>query len=1011
MGELHQKPSDYRRGDRQISASALNQMLTAIPRVITGDGVEVKRYGDRIVLESDPDFFADLETLRTFVVIAELPDCLVCVQYDYTQLAREYDPNAGQEILDEQLYNIYYVAKPDNLQQTSYEAQTVELNGVPVLITYEGVGCRLVTPSVTGTDVPTPYRCPKTIQLISPSYFPGAIITARFSLTGYSIGTDDENNPVPITWLDTNADGRAWVTESRPQVVTIKSRLPINGYYDAVWKLRDNEAQTWLTQSKIWVKDLAASESLEEGASHTAIFAGYEAGGPYYVSIVDDNIGNELSNTSAWLLTTDDPTAVDAWDADENYSPGDLVTHSSATWICVAATTGEPGVSGDWLEITLVDAGDYDAAEPLTSITDVAGEVTFQQYDNDNFLHNQEPTPYGEGDYVQEVRPLFVVDLFEGTGTVDDPDCLAVLDVCKDVVRYMWFVNGVWTLNDTPCTPCTPIILIDPGIDPVTVLTPCCKDPMPAIVCMNLGDVLIPGSVSFTLSGLKITLTLLPQTNQFVATWVGSLVVTHSDYPPIPNGIALHFDGVMKCDTSGYATAPGLTAGFTWYGQLFSGGPGNTFVTGPDHNTTEICKPFSLSTFVDVYAPLTGLLQSNVAITIKTGTCSPCASYPTVVLNTANITGTAATLSGTGTGLSLVPSENIFTFTLAGGSVTGICTASTATTWTCVLTWVTAVAGALSAKVCVNGCCSAAAVQVATVIAPLSGGIAIYGVGHAAYYPNVSTLLTAPIKAGLVVACVQQFGDGTTPKVTYNGVAMTVASGPEYNAAGVAVTQLYIVVGASSGAKVQATVYSLVPNEVFLEILNITGLANNAPDKSASAQGSGGKKSGNVIFNLGGAPHEITTDAPHGLSTGDTVTIAGCIRDNGTFTITVTATNKFTLDGTAGLGLSYIAETGTWTNGSGSASPDTGQPATNTSVNDEAVIACFGLRCTAQGNWTWGGSFVDGGQQEIISVGAYNYLGMEGRRILSTTLKPDASLTLSASFAGVSWAGVEVTYS
>ena len=81
------------------------------------------------------------------------------------------------------------------------------------------------------------------------------------------------------------------------------------------------------------------------------------------------------------------------------------------------------------------------------------------------------------------------------------------------------------------------------------------------------------------------------------------------------------------------------------------------------------------------------------------------------------------------------------------------------------------------------------------------------------------------------------------------------------------------------------------------------------------------------------SPIAITTAAPHGLQTGDQVTISGVLGNtaaNGTFTVTVTSATTFTLDGSTG--------TGAWAGG-GIVSQPALAFALNASVNDVLAIA------------------------------------------------------------------------
>ena len=91
-----------------------------------------------------------------------------------------------------------------------------------------------------------------------------------------------------------------------------------------------------------------------------------------------------------------------------------------------------------------------------------------------------------------------------------------------------------------------------------------------------------------------------------------------------------------------------------------------------------------------------------------------------------------------------------------------------------------------------------------------------------------------------------------------------------------------------------------------------------------------------------GTPIAVDTATPHGLQTGEQVTISGVLGNtaaNGTFTVTVTGPASFTLDGSAG--------NGTWTSG-GTVSQPALAFALNASVDDVLALASA-LGATAPG--------------------------------------------------------------
>jgi uncharacterized delta-60 repeat protein len=129
------------------------------------------------------------------------------------------------------------------------------------------------------------------------------------------------------------------------------------------------------------------------------------------------------------------------------------------------------------------------------------------------------------------------------------------------------------------------------------------------------------------------------------------------------------------------------------------------------------------ATTLTATAPAHAAGAVSVVVTAPGGSNTANALYtyvapPSVSLATANLLTTATTLTITGTSFSTTPGDNSITFSPAG---TGTVTAATATLLT-ISSLSGLTPGALNAVVATNGQSSGAAVQVATVIAPGSGG-------------------------------------------------------------------------------------------------------------------------------------------------------------------------------------------------------------------------------------------------------------------------------------------------
>lgn len=314
---LSPKPPEFRPFRGLPSAEALNQILRATPRIITGDGTEIKRFGDRTVVEnSDQQIIPDNE-LATFVVVEELEDVLLCIAYDLPVLT--YSPDLPDQLLNTD-FPIIYVAKPYDAQQTPFSSDAT--------LNYIGIGERTVTPSFGQS----------TKQVLSPAYVAGAVITARQGTTGYYFdGLDGSRNQ--IVWTDISS--RQWISDSVGYKVTVTAIT--NGVLDVFYTVRDNNnGGSWIDQDIAWA--IAVGGDVVVGQEYVAIPLGKEAAGPIYMW------------AGYWITVTTTHT----W-ASGTYPVGTLVTHTGSTWLATTATTAVPGYSSDWLLIVPNNRGALDA--------------------------------------------------------------------------------------------------------------------------------------------------------------------------------------------------------------------------------------------------------------------------------------------------------------------------------------------------------------------------------------------------------------------------------------------------------------------------------------------------------------------------------------------------------------------------------------------------------------------------------------------------------------------------
>lgn len=291
MPELFPKPSDFgtdrvtgRDGLQRplLGTDALNKMLEAVPRVITGDGAELKKFGDRWIVEVRENTAYRADETEYFVVMEEHEEYLTCVVFGYTSTQQQYDETLG-DIYTAQGLTAYpiCVAKPQWLQQTAWTnpPSVVVIDGVTLTGEYIGVNQRVLRLANLGAvGEPLPYRQPVRLQEIDPPYLVGSVILAKSGPTGLQYNDPDTGFPETIIWTDLNDAGRTWRDNSQPQVVTIKNGTPVDGYFDAVWNLRDNANRVFEEQTPIWVRDLNSASSLTVDRQYKAVFGGLEEG-------------------------------------------------------------------------------------------------------------------------------------------------------------------------------------------------------------------------------------------------------------------------------------------------------------------------------------------------------------------------------------------------------------------------------------------------------------------------------------------------------------------------------------------------------------------------------------------------------------------------------------------------------------------------------------------------------------------------------------------------------------
>jgi hypothetical protein len=202
---------------------------------------------------------------------------------------------------------------------------------------------------------------------------------------------------MPPLRRDTNYEGGTVLSVSIQEpieIVRLVDGVKHNNRYHAYLRAR-NADKTFADDARVLLLDSSGSVLLDPNDYYLAVVVRNklnepvkETGGRYYVSIVAPNVNNPLTDTTKWVGVTGSiiPTK---WSAG-NYLAGRLVRHSGSTWIAKVATSGTPGVSSNWLSVTLSDFGTY----------------------------SREKTYPDVGIYVQEYLPLYAIRAIQDTGAV-----------------------------------------------------------------------------------------------------------------------------------------------------------------------------------------------------------------------------------------------------------------------------------------------------------------------------------------------------------------------------------------------------------------------------------------------------------------------------------------------------------------------------------------------------------------------------------------------------------------
>ena len=231
MPRAFDKPDDFRRGDRKISARDLNKLKQSIQRqLIGGQPLNVQQFGDRQTVRYDEEPIIPNSEIQTFYVMYELDDYLLCypIMYGYNAQPNMYNGNplTVPGIIPNQ-NTLIAVAKPWILQRTPWDGKVVEVSGVLYQYHYISVGVRQEI-TLGGSGGGSGSSSSVTTEIDVP-YFVGDIITARRGASGYFVdingdpivnpggsgaGIDSAPGPdgyaIAVVWNDLNVQAREW---------------------------------------------------------------------------------------------------------------------------------------------------------------------------------------------------------------------------------------------------------------------------------------------------------------------------------------------------------------------------------------------------------------------------------------------------------------------------------------------------------------------------------------------------------------------------------------------------------------------------------------------------------------------------------------------------------------------------------------------------------------------------------------------------------------------------------
>lgn len=187
-----------------------------------------------------------------------------------------------------------------------------------------------------------------------------------------------------------------------------------NRTFDAQILLRNNESRSDTDHLPVWVYDWAAADALVKDSRYNAVFRGVEPGGPYFMSLVDDNLDNPLDDTNSWVELVTVPGEQQEW-GDDEYPAGSLVTYGDVIWVANVDTLEEPGDGDEWTEVVPSDQAGY---SDLIS--------------------------YDTGAYVQEVRAVYSI---RSLGPLEE----VCLKNCEGVEYCFQWPKDMVTIG--PCEP------------------------------------------------------------------------------------------------------------------------------------------------------------------------------------------------------------------------------------------------------------------------------------------------------------------------------------------------------------------------------------------------------------------------------------------------------------------------------------------------------------------------------------------------------------------------------